>query len=137
MLTAPENNPVLLFDGVCNLCNKAVQFILKHERNHQLRFASLQSPYGRQIHQKLLRETGIIPDSLILYYEGQFYLKSSAVLQIAKLIGTKWFYNLGFLMPLFMCDALYDLVARNRYKWFGKMDECMLPTPSLAERFVN
>lgn len=127
----------MLFDGVCNLCNQAVQFILKHERNHDMHFASLQSEYGQEMQKKLLEKKGKIPDSLILYYDGKFYVKSLAVLQVARLIGLNWLYYTGVIIPSFIRNAVYDLVAHNRYKWFGKSDECMLPTPSLAKRFLN
>lgn len=130
-------HPTLFFDGVCNLCNGAVQWLILRDRKGLLRFASLQSDLGR----RLMQEHGLDPDrldSLILYHEGKLLMKSQAVLQLADLLG--WPYRLGLvfrLLPALLRDSIYDWVARNRYRWFGKKEACMLPRPEWKARFLD
>jgi predicted DCC family thiol-disulfide oxidoreductase YuxK len=136
-LTAQEG-PVLLFDGVCNLCNRTVQFVIRHDKKQLFRFASLQSPTGQEALQLLATEKGMSPDSVVLYYQGRFYIKSTAALRVAWLLGGFWrLAEIFRLLPRFIRDAVYDWIARNRYKWFGKKDACMLPSPGLKERFLD
>lgn len=129
--------PILLFDGLCNLCNAAVQWLIVRDRRGLLRFASLQSEIGQQIQQ----QHGLDPaklDSLVLYEDGQLFLKSDAVLRLADLLS--WPYRLlRFFtwVPLFFRDGLYDWVARNRYRWFGKKEACMLPKAEWKDRFLR
>lgn len=122
--------PIMLFDGVCNLCNGAVQFILKHERTPKLHFLSLQSAAG----QAILQNKGEDPQALnsfMLFANGKLYKRSTAALEVARRMGGAWKLILaGYILPRFIRDALYDWVARNRYKWFGKQEEaCWLPRP--------
>ncbi|MDB5231614.1 MAG: hypothetical protein JWN76_2419 [Chitinophagaceae bacterium] len=136
----PENliqNPVLLFDGVCNLCNGFVQFIIKHDGSKQFRFASLQSDYG----QKVMKQFNITPGLLNTVYlleNDKLYNRSTAALRVTEKLNGGWklFYGL-IIIPVFIRDAIYNAVARNRYKWFGKKDACWVPTPNLQERFFN
>lgn len=128
----------MLFDGVCNLCNSTVQFVIRHDRKKQFRFASLQSATGQEVLQELAKDKGVSPDSVILYYEGQLYVKSTAALRVAWLLGGPWrLAEIFRFVPRFIRDALYDRIARHRYKWFGKKDACMLPSPELKERFLD
>ena len=128
----------ILFDGVCNLCNGFVQFIIKHDPNGRFRFASLQSEVGRQ----LLAAHGITtvsadPESVLLVANGKVYSHSTAVLRILRKLGGMWsLLYAGMLLPRFARDAAYRFVARNRYRWFGREEACMLPTPELAQRFL-
>lgn len=135
-MEAPAN-PLVLFDGVCNLCNRSVQMILRHDRNARLRFASLQSPLG----EKLRRELGIDPekvDSVILVEGGRWYQESDAALRIASLLGGAWkAFGVFRLVPRPLRDAAYRLIARNRYRWFGKTETCWVPTPELRGRFLG
>ncbi len=130
----PDEQPILYFDGVCNLCNNAVQFVIRHDKQKKFLFASLQSAAGKEVLQKL----PATPDSMVLYASGKYHLKSSAALHTARLLGG--IYALAFvfiIIPGFIRNAVYDLIARNRYTWFGKREECMIPTPELKSRFLS
>ncbi|HEX2091883.1 MAG TPA: thiol-disulfide oxidoreductase DCC family protein [Longimicrobiaceae bacterium] len=128
---------VVLFDGVCNLCNHSVQFILQHDPHGHFRFASLQSPAG----QRLLREHGFPPGelgSVILVEGGHAYTRSDAALRIARRLSGAWPALAGLrVVPRFVRDRVYDWVAAHRYRWFGKREACMLPTPALRARFLD
>jgi predicted DCC family thiol-disulfide oxidoreductase YuxK len=129
------SRPVLFFDGECNLCNRVVQFIIRHDKKKQFLFASLQSHYGRQLLQDF---RGKAPDSVILTYKGTSYIKSAAALQTFKLLGGLWsLLYTGIIVPAFIRDRIYDLIAHNRYKWFGRRDTCMTPAPDLTDRFLT
>ena len=137
--TLPDSTgPILFFDGVCNLCNNFVQLVIKNDKQAKFRFSSLQSGTGDTVRQHLLQSMGPVPDSLILLYKGRFYFKSDAAIMTARLLGGAWsLLTLGYILPRFLRNAIYDRVARNRYKWFGKRDSCMIPTPELNERFLG
>jgi predicted DCC family thiol-disulfide oxidoreductase YuxK len=129
-------NPVLLFDGVCNLCNGFVQFIIKRDTKGIFRFTSLQSDIGQQ----LMKDHGFPTDELntvILIKNGQVYTHSDAPLQIARHLSFPWpLFSIFAIVPKMIRDRIYDWVARNRYKWYGKKDSCMIPTPELKSRFL-
>lgn len=131
------DNPVILFDGICNLCNGAVQFVIKHDRAGLFKFASLQSDAGRQ----LLKSHGLKQtdfDSFVLIQDGRSYTKSSAALMVAKKLDGPVKLLGGFIfVPGIIRDGIYSLVAANRYKWFGKKEACMVPTPALESRFLK
>lgn len=131
------NQSIVLFDGVCNFCNSAVQFIIKRDKKKRYVFGPLQSEHGR----KLLAEYNLPVDKLstfILIEDGKAYSKSEAALRIARHLTGLWpvLYPLIFL-PAFLRDVLYNIIAKNRYKWFGKMNECMMPDAELRARFLN
>lgn len=127
---------LLFFDGVCNLCTGVVQFIIKRDKSAQFRFASLQSSVGEDF----LKENKMPTDefaSFVYLRDGKTFIRSDAALNIARDLGGLWTLAYGFIIvPRFIRDAVYNWVARNRYKWFGKTDVCMLPTPELKARFV-
>lgn len=127
---------VILFDGVCNLCNSSVQFIIRRDPKATFRFAALQSEAGQQ----LLKSFGLSTDSfhsIILIKNGKFLQRSNAALEIAKGLTGLWPLLYGFkLIPAFFRDPLYNLIANNRYRFFGKKDHCMIPTPELKSRFI-
>ncbi|MFN0213055.1 MAG: thiol-disulfide oxidoreductase DCC family protein [Saprospiraceae bacterium] len=127
---------VLLFDGVCNLCNASVQWILKRDRMGHFRFAALQSEIGQQY----LQQHGLASkdfDTVVLVANGRIYLRSDAALEILRHIGGFWKLLYVFkLLPQPLRDAIYKLVARNRYRWFGHREECMLPKPAWKDRFL-
>lgn len=131
-----KNKTILLFDGYCNLCHSSVQFVLKHEKNNELYFTSLQSPIGVEI----LKYYSINPneiDSLVLIEKNKAYIKSSAALRVSKYL--KGLYPIAFgllIIPSFIRNWVYDYVAKNRYKWFGKMDHCLVPDENLSKRFL-
>ncbi len=133
----PKNKKIILFDGVCNLCNASVQFILKHDRKDIFRFASLQSELG----EKIINHIGIGAqniDSVILYDPGKaYYYKSDAILQIVKNLGGIIHYGTIFrILPTGLRNFIYDYIAKNRYQWFGKQDFCLVPTPEFQTKFL-
>jgi predicted DCC family thiol-disulfide oxidoreductase YuxK len=131
------DGPVLLFDGVCNLCNGVVQFIIARDPDGRIRFAPLQSAAGKA----LLSGHGLPPsdlDSVVLIEDGAVYRKSDAVIRVAELLG--WPYRaatVGRAVPAPVRDALYDVVAANRYDVFGRKDQCTLPDDDVSERFLG
>ncbi|NVK85086.1 MAG: DUF393 domain-containing protein [Cytophagia bacterium] len=132
-----KDQDILLFDGVCNLCNNSVNFIIDHDPKGHFKFAALQSEFG----QKKLKELGYNQedfDSLVLLSGDKVFKKSSAALRIAKrLTGLYPLLYVFIIIPPFIRHAGYDLVAKNRYKWWGKRDSCRMPTPELRARFVE
>ena len=135
-MTQTKQKSIILFDGVCNLCNGAIQFVITRDRNNKFIFASLQSSSG----QDLLLKFGLNIsdfDSFVLIANQQYYTKSTAALKVAQELGGIWQLLYCFIIiPKFIRDGIYDFVSRNRYKWFGKKDQCMLPTPALKEKFL-
>jgi len=134
----PENKKIILFDGVCNLCNNAINFVIEHDKKDVFRFASLQSDLGR----KMVSERNIDPevlDSIILIEPGvAYYEKSTAALKIAKeLSGGYSLLSYFSFLPDFIRDGVYKIVAANRYSWFGKKESCMIPTPELKAKFLD
>ncbi|PQJ09422.1 hypothetical protein CJD36_019460 [Flavipsychrobacter stenotrophus] len=128
--------PILFFDGVCNLCNSTIQKIIRFDKQKQFLFAPLQSTAGREALQHVTEAEGKA-GSVILFHNDQYYTRSSAVLQVFRLLGG-WFNLLlaGYILPRFLRDALYNYIASHRYKWFGQQNECMVPTAELKERFL-
>jgi predicted DCC family thiol-disulfide oxidoreductase YuxK len=127
--------PIVLFDGVCNLCHGVVQFVIRHDPNARFRFASQQSEAGRA-----LLESHQLPEmtSVVLILNGRALLKSDAVLELARLLPAPWTWAVAFkFVPMRLRDFVYDLVARSRYSIFGKKDACWLPTPDLRGRFLD
>jgi len=132
-----ETRPVVLFDGVCNLCNRSVQFIIKRDKKKQFLFASLQGKAGQEILQKFNLPLNEF-NSFILAEGDTIYTRSASALRIARKLKGGWKLLYGFIIvPKFIRDWVYNIVARNRYKWFGKKDECMVPTPELRDRFLD
>src|SRR5690606_4973472 len=132
-----EGRAVVLFDGVCNLCNGAVQFIIKRDSHDRFRFASLQS----QAAEALLGTpvpSGEDPSSIIVLADGRSYDTSDAILRIARDLGPAWsWWGVFRIVPKTVRDGLYRFIARNRYRWFGKRDSCMIPTPELKAKFLK
>lgn len=127
---------VILFDGVCNLCNASVSFIIDRDPAQKIRFASLQSDFGQQVLGQLNMPTDQF-HSLILLEKGRAYQQSTGALRIARLLSGAWPLWYAFIIvPAFLRNPIYNIIAANRYKWFGKKDECRLPTPELRERFI-
>lgn len=137
MQNLPLNKKIILYDGVCNLCDSAVQFIIKNDKKDIFRFVALQSELGITI----CKSIGVSfskMDSIILYEPGiAYFYKSSAAIAIARELGGLWKLSLIFrIIPIFISDAVYDYVARNRYKLYGKKEACMIPTPELKAKFL-
>lgn len=132
-----NDDHIILFDGVCNLCNSAVQYVIKRDGKGIFKFASLQSETGRA----LLVKSGLPPDHLksFVYIRGsRFYTRSTAALKVAKQLKGPVQLLYGFIIvPKLIRDWIYDLIAKNRYRLFGRKDTCMIPTPQLKERFYS
>lgn len=131
-----QADTVVFFDGVCNLCSGAVQFILKRECAPTLSFAPLQGSTFATVQGEPLKST---PDSILFWEGGVLYRESDAVLRISRHLKQPWraLGYLGYILPRFLRDALYRFIARNRYRWFGKKEACYLPTPELKKRFLD
>lgn len=129
--------PIILFDGVCNLCDSAVQFIIRRDKKNTFLFASLQSEMG----QRILAQYNFPVDELnsfILVENNKAYTRSTGALKVVKKLKGLWPLLYGFMIvPKFIRNWVYNWVGRNRYKWFGKKEECMIPTPELKARFLN
>lgn len=137
MTDLPKDKKIILFDGICNLCDSSIQFIIKHDKNDVFRFVALQSDFGQEI----IKYIGVDiskTDSIILYEPGKaYYYKAEAALKIAKELGgiyvaISWFS----ILPKTLTNSVYDYIAKNRYKWYGKKDACMIPTPELKAKFL-
>ncbi len=129
--------PVILFDGVCNLCNSSVLFVIKHDRAARFSFATLQSTFGQRQRKKFNLPLNNL-DTLLLVKDGRLLIRSAAALEIAKNLDGLWpgFYVFK-IIPTFLRDGVYDFVAKKRYEWFGKRESCMIPTPELRSRFID
>ncbi|AKQ46908.1 hypothetical protein TH63_16745 [Rufibacter radiotolerans] len=130
------SSATILFDGVCNLCNGFVQFVITHDPKGHFKFASLQSEVGQEV----LKAYGLPTthfQSVLLLENGQLYSRSTAALRVVRHLSGAWSLLYGFtLVPRFLRDPAYDFVSRNRYRWFGQRESCMLPTPDLKARFL-
>ncbi|MFN4234436.1 MAG: thiol-disulfide oxidoreductase DCC family protein [Bacteroidia bacterium] len=130
-------NVILLFDGECNLCNGTVQFVIKRDKKAIIKFASLQSEIGKQLMQKFNIPTEYI-DSIILVENNKVFYKSTAALRLSKKMDGLWpLIYVFIIIPAFIRNFVYDFIARNRIKWFGKADSCWVMTLELRERFIE
>lgn len=131
-----EPYSIILFDGECNLCNGAVDFVIRRDANHHFRYASLQSEIGRS----MLKEHGKNPDildTIILVSGKKVYMRSSAAIRVCNKLGSLWpLMNVFLIVPSPIRDVVYDWIAKNRYKWFGKRDTCRLPTAEELALFL-
>jgi predicted DCC family thiol-disulfide oxidoreductase YuxK len=138
MINIPNHKKLILFDGVCNLCNASVQYVIKHDKKNVFLFSALQSDIGQQIIKQYNIDTNKV-DSILLYTseKGVDY-KSTAALKIATQLGFP--QNLAlifFIIPPFIRNWVYDYIAKNRYKWYGKQESCMIPTAELKSKFLE
>ena len=130
--------PLILFDGVCNLCNAAVQWVLERDRDGQFDFASLQSDAARHAVEAAGDDPDALPDSIVLVDDDGTHVRSAAAIRIARRLGGVYsLLGVGLVSPRFVRDAIYAFIARNRYRWFGRRDTCMLPDPAVAARFLD
>jgi len=129
--------PTILFDGVCNLCNSSVDFVIRRDQNDTFQFASLQSSYARN-HPLIPNDPTKNLDTVILLKDQKVYTKSSAALRIAKELNGFWpLLYLFVLIPKAFRDLVYDWVASNRYRWFGKSETCRIPTEKECSKFID
>ena len=135
MTRTPDN--LILFDGVCNLCSALVQFVIRHDPAAQFRFAPIQSEIGREIFQS----HGLNPADLqtfVFIAEGRLFLRSDAAIEIVSRFGGAWrICKIFQFIPRALRNAIYSLIARNRYRWFGRKEVCMVPTAEIRERFLE
>jgi len=131
-----NEHKIILFDGVCNLCNASVNFVIKRDKNDVFRFAALQSDFAKELTSKFSINPDEI-DSIILIDVDKCYVKSTAALHITKSLSGGYPLLFGFMIvPNFIRNWIYDFVAKNRYKWYGKKESCMIPTPELKGKFL-
>lgn len=135
--TFPQQKPVIFFDGVCNLCNRSVQFVIKRDKKDVFRFAALQSQLAKKlfVRQPYLTEA---PASVLLVEDGKMYVESTAALKIARHLGGLWSWLYVFiLVPPLIRDWIYRFISTHRYKWFGKRETCMVPKPEWKIKFLD
>jgi predicted DCC family thiol-disulfide oxidoreductase YuxK len=131
-----DAHPVLLFDGVCNLCHGAVRFVLDHDREARFRFAPLQSDVARALLARFELDPNAL-DSMVLIDAAGAHARSDAALRTARWLGAPWSWlRVLAVIPRPLRDAVYDFIARHRYRWFGRKDACPLPRPEWRERFL-
>ncbi|WP_142786455.1 thiol-disulfide oxidoreductase DCC family protein [Changchengzhania lutea] len=138
MIEIPKDKKLILFDGVCNLCNSAVQYIIKYDKANLFLFAPLQSEVGKALIEEHYIDTSKM-DSILLYTPGKgMDYKSTAALKIAHHLGfPQHLMSIFFIIPPFIRNWVYDYIAKNRYKWYGKQEACMIPTPELKSKFLD
>jgi len=132
-----HHEPVILFDGVCNFCNSVVNFVIKRDKKAVFRFAALQS----NIAKKLLAGDHSSPaglNSFVFIEDNRIYTRSTAALRVCRYLSGLWPLMYGFIIvPESIRDGIYNLISNNRYKWFGRKESCMIPSPEIKERFLN
>ncbi|UOB17439.1 thiol-disulfide oxidoreductase DCC family protein [Abyssalbus ytuae] len=130
---------LILFDGVCNLCNSSVQFVIKHDKNDVFRFAALQSDIGKKMTEDRGIDTSKTDSIILIDPDSAYYIKSDAAIEIMNEFGGLWkvMNVFKYILPTVVRNFIYDLIARNRYKWFGKKESCMIPTPELKAKFID
>lgn len=129
--------PVILFDGLCNFCNGAVNFIIRRDKKKQLKFAALQSEAGQQLLKRYNLPVSEF-ESFVLIEEDKVYTKSAAALKLCKHLTALWPLVYGLIIvPPIVRDGIYKWIAKNRYKWFGKKEQCMIPSPEIRNRFLQ
>ena len=132
-----DDHPILVFDGVCNLCNGAIQFIIPRDPDGTLRFAPLQSDLGETVRESAGLSTDDL-ETVVLVDDGMAYTKSDAAIRVGEHLGGPYrLLSLGRLLPRGLRDRIYDFVAEHRYDWFGKKDQCMIPDEDVSHRFIE
>jgi len=131
------NHPIILFDGVCNFCNGMVNFVIPREKKSVIKFAALQSETGQQLLKQFNLSTYEF-NSFIFIEAGRVYTQSTGALKVSKYLSAFWPLLYGLIIvPKFIRDGIYNWIAKNRYKWFGKKEQCMIPTAGVSERFLR
>lgn len=131
-----DSDKIVLFDGVCNFCATSVQFIIRHDKTNSLKFASLQSALGQELLTKYNMSKDL--EGVVFIENNKAYFKSAAAFKIVRYFGGFWrILNVFSILPLFVTDFGYDIIAKNRYRWFGKKDSCMIPSPEIRSRFLD
>jgi predicted DCC family thiol-disulfide oxidoreductase YuxK len=137
IFTQLKENQVILFDGVCNFCNSTINFVIKHDKKGLFRFAPLQSAAGNELLKRFNLSTTDF-DSFVLIEGDKYYTKSTAALHVLRHLSFPYPLAAAFIIvPPFIRNVVYDFISRNRYKWFGKREVCMVPTKEVRGRFLN
>ena len=132
-----NSNRVILFDGVCNFCNSTVNFVIERDKKSIIKFAALQSDAGQQLLKQFNLPTSQF-NSFIYIENGKVFTQSTAALRVCKNLSALWPLMYGFIIvPTFIRDGIYKWIAKNRYKWFGKKDHCMIPSSEVRSRFLQ
>lgn len=130
------DQPIIFFDGVCNLCNASVQFVIAHDKKDQFKFTALQGDYAKEVLPKSNVDLEKL-NTILLLEDGKLYTKSSAALRVArKLNGLIPLLYAFIIVPKFIRDWIYDIIAKNRYQWWGRQESCWVPTPELKSKFI-
>ena len=136
-MAGETTDDLILFDGVCNLCNALVQFVIRHDPKGKFHFAAIQSDIGRKIFQKYGLDSADL-QTFVFISDNQVFLRSSAAIEVVSRFGGAWrMFAIFWLVPRLVRDAVYSTIARNRYRWFGRKDTCMIPTPEIEKRFLG
>lgn len=138
MIHLNKHNKLILFDGICNLCNNSVQYVIKNDKKNLFMFTAIQSETGKKIIEEFKIDTAKT-DSILLYTpEKGIDYKSTAAIKIAYQLGfPQNLLGIFYIIPPFIRNWVYDYIAKNRYKWYGKKDACMIPTPELKSKFLD
>ena len=139
MHNIPKHKQLIIFDGICNLCNSSVLFVIKRDKKDKFLFAPLQSDIGKKIVNEFHIDTNVT-DSILLYNPKtkSIHHKSSAALRIAKQLSfPSNLMSVFFIVPTFIRNWVYDFIAKNRYNWYGKKESCMIPSPELLSKFIS
>jgi len=133
----PKNKKIILFDGVCNLCSSSINYLIDRDKHDLFRFVSLQSDLGKSLQDYLGIENQNL-DTIILYIPNEgYYIKSTAALKVMKVFPGAWkFMQIFTIVPTVIRDVVYNYIAKNRYKWYGKEESCRIPTPELKSKFL-
>ena len=138
MIELPKHKQLILFDGVCNLCNNSVQYVIKKDKANRFLFTPLQSETGQYFTNKFDINTEKVDSIILITNNNTFYSKSTAALMVAKYLGFPTNCLFPFIIiPAFIRNWVYDFIAKNRYKWYGKKEACMIPTPELKAKFLE
>ncbi|MEO6550404.1 MAG: thiol-disulfide oxidoreductase DCC family protein [Ferruginibacter sp.] len=131
------DSPIVLFDGVCNFCNSAVNFVIRKDKNRRIKFAALQSATGQQL-LKQYKLPLVLFTSFVFIEKGSLFTRSTAALKLCKYLTGGWPLLYGFIIvPAIIRNGIYNIISRNRYNWFGKRNQCMVPTPQTRDRFLQ
>lgn len=131
-----KKQSIILFDGICNLCNSSINFVIKRDKKDEFRFTALQEEPGISLLKRHHIDTKDT-DSIILIENDTVYVKSSAALRVSRKLSGAWPLMYVFMIvPTFIRNGVYDYIAKNRYKWYGKQDSCMIPNPELNDKFL-
>lgn len=135
--TLIKTQNIVVFDGVCALCNGWIKFLLRFDRHQRFRFVIAQSDLGAQLYAHV-GEPSDVYETMLVFTEGRYYSKADAITAVLRIIGWPWkLFSIARFLPAFLKNWLYDRLARNRYKIFGKYDQCMMPTPEIKARFLD